>query len=180
MHGFRISPGFVCLMLWLWSIDQENILPWAILACICHELGHYWAICLCGGGVRRLSLTVVGAEMELPSTFSYGQDLYCSLAGPLANLLLAFWFCYSFPLFSGLNLALALVNLFPMSKLDGGRALGCVLALSCPYGWKEKVQGVCDVVCSGVVVAMGMLLLVYGGSVTLLILGLWLMKQVEL
>lgn len=174
-----ISSGFLCLLCWLWYVDGQNVLPWALLACFCHELGHYVAIYLCGGRVARVSLTMVGAEMEMRGRFSYGQDLYCNLAGPLVNLLLAFWFCYSFPLFSGLNLALALVNLFPMSRLDGGRALGCVMALCCPYGWGERVQEFCDLFCGGLVVALGMLLLLEGGSVTLLILGLWLCLAVE-
>lgn len=176
---FRVSPGFLCLMVWLWCVDQQNILPWALLACICHELGHYFAIHLCGGGVRSLSLTMVGAEMELPGSLSYWQELYCCLAGPLVNVLLALWFCYRFPLFAGMNLALALLNLFPMSRLDGGRALGCLMSLCLPYGWRDNVQGFLDVFCSGLVVALGALLLLEGGSITLLILGLWLVQKVE-
>lgn len=122
---------------------------------------------------------MVGAEMEIPSHLSYGQELYCSLAGPMVNLLLAFSFCFSFPLFSGLNLALALLNLLPLSKLDGGRALSCVLGLCCPYHWQRPVISFFDLSCSVLVLFLGLLLWFAGGSVTLLILGLWLLQAVE-
>lgn len=174
-----LSWGFLLLLGWLFYVDVQNIMPWALLACCCHELGHYLAVLLCGGKVKGISLSVVGAEMNLPSTFSYGQELYCVLAGPLVNLLLSFWYCYSFPLFAGLNFALALLNLLPLSRLDGGRALYCFLALCCPYGWNDQVAVVCDVICSAFVLVLGAVVLCQGGSITLLILGLWLVQAME-
>lgn len=177
--GLTFSPGFLCLLAWLFYMDHQNILPWALLACFLHEMGHYWAIFSCGGGVGQISLTIVGAEMELPHDFSYLQELYCALSGPLVNILLAFWFCHSFPMFSGLNLALALVNLLPLSRLDGGRALSSLVGLCFPYSWKSPIEYGCDIFFTTLVVVMGVLVFWQGGSITLLILGLWLLHAIQ-
>ncbi len=175
----QVSSGFLILVSWLNYLDTDGIIPLALLACALHELGHMGAIYLCGGRVQRVTLTVVGAELALPISLSYFQEFCCALAGPAVNLLLA-WGCSGYaPLFGGLNLALACLNLLPLSLLDGGRALGCLLSLFLPFGWKEQVVALLDCFLAGGVVLAGLYLVLQGGSVTLLILGLWLWTGVH-
>ena len=60
------------------------------------------------------------------------EELAAALAGPAANLAAA-WLCCRAEggaLFAGLNLALGCFNLLPVGRLDGGRALHCLLSMS--------------------------------------------------
>ncbi len=71
------SPGFLLLLGALFWLDEGvGLLPWGLLACIVHELGHIAAALACGGRVERLSLTMVGAELSFSyrTPLSYGRD----------------------------------------------------------------------------------------------------------
>ena len=121
------SPGFLLLLGALFWLDEGvGLLPWGLLACIVHELGHIAAALACGGRVERLSLTMVGAELSFSyrTPLSYGRDSLVALAGPGANLLLGglfFWQGRHLP--AVLTLGLGVFNLLPIRPLDGGRAL---------------------------------------------------------
>ena len=74
-----------------------NYYIWLIIA-VCCFVGELFSmefsltclgIGLLGAGVRRLSITAVGAEMEVDRPLSYGGELLSALAGPLANFVLA-------------------------------------------------------------------------------------------
>lgn len=174
----EVSSGFLLLLAWLHYMDQQHILPLALLACIFHEWGHYWMITHFEGEVTNLRLTVVGAEMSVPSSFSYGQECMCALAGPLVNIVFGVIFA-QFPetrLFSGLNLALAGVNLLPMSRLDGGRTLSFFMKRYFSPSVVEQCCHFFDVVCACVLLAVGVWIFLEGGTVTLLLLGGWLIQ----
>ena len=90
MPRVEVSPGFLVVLGALFWLDEGvGLLPWGLLACFFHELGHVVAATVCGGHVRSLSLTVVGAElrMDYDVPLRYGQDSLVALAGPGANLL---------------------------------------------------------------------------------------------
>lgn len=176
---FSCTPSFLLLLAWLNFMDRDNILPMALFACLCHEWGHYCAILCCAGQVERIHCTIVGAEMQISQDFSYLQELVCALAGPMMNLLLALLFCHDFPLFAGINLALALVNLLPISKLDGGRALGCFCRCCFPLTCCGNITSFCDFFCASFLLLSGLSLFLHGGSVTLLILSLWLLWSIQ-
>ena len=69
--------------------------------------------------------------MVLAGPMGYWQEGVSALAGPGVNLVLALIFSGFKPglTFSGLNLMLALFNMLPVGRLDGGRALRCTLAM---------------------------------------------------
>ena len=90
MPRVEVSPGFLVVLGTLFWLDEGvGLLPWGLLACFFHELGHVVTATVCGGHVRSLSLTVVGAElrMDYDVPLRYGQDSLVALAGPGANLL---------------------------------------------------------------------------------------------
>lgn len=126
----EVTGGFLLLAAWLNYLDRQGIVPLALLSCTLHELGHLLVLLLLGVRVRRLSITAVGAEMEIDRSLSYGGEVLAALAGPLVNLALALTFCRFSRgwVFAGLNLALCCFNLLPVGRLDGGRVLRCVLA----------------------------------------------------
>ena len=158
-------------------------MPLALAACLLHELGHYVALRLLGGRVSVLRITCVGAEMRLsPRTrLGPGARLLAVLAGPAASLGAALaasclgqgaaTYC-----FGGLNLTLGLFNLLPTTRLDGGRALECLLEL---LGWEERAQRSLELVS----VLLGLVLLAGAavslclgwGNLTLVLVSLWLL-----
>ena len=137
----EVTGGFLLLAAWLNYLDRQGIVPLALLSCTLHELGHLLVLLLLGVRVRRLSITAVGAEMEIDRSLSYGGEVLAALAGPLVNLALALTFCRFSRgwVFAGLNLVLCCFNLLPVGRLDGGRVLRCVLAWllgpEAAWGW---------------------------------------------
>lgn len=177
--SISISSGFLLLLSWLHFIDRDNLLFFALLACFLHELGHYFAIIACGGTVEQVEFSVTGGNMSLPSGLSYKKELLCALSGPAVNLLVG-TLCSSLQIldnFVVFHYLLAFLNLIPVKKLDGGRALYCLLSSLLPVSLspqKEIFLSVLDFLCSVLLLAFGTYLLLEGGSVTLFILGLWL------
>lgn len=177
----EITAGALLLWALLYYLDSSGMVPQVLAACALHELGHYAAIRLLGGRVSRLNITCVGAEMVLSARFPLGpaRELAAALAGPAVNLLCAGlcaglgerWYC-----FAGIHLALGLFNLLPVGPLDGGRALGCLLALAGRGDWAEPAVRVLSAGLS-MGLTMGALLLWRAGeyNLTLPLMALWLL-----
>ena len=100
----------------------------ALIAAMIHELGHYFAVCLCGGSVHRLRLGASGAVMDASGLNQYAA-IFCSLAGPLAGLLPMLIFRYM-PVIAICGAAQSVFNLLPIYPLDGGRIVRDVILLS--------------------------------------------------
>ena len=164
----EVTGGFLLLVAWLNYLDRSFVVPLALAACGVHELGHIFVIRRMGGAIKGIRLTAVGAELILSRPLGYWQEGLSALAGPGANLLLALICCSGKGglTFAGLNLALALFNLLPVGRLDGGRALRCTLALLA--GW---LDGLCTVAALGA----GLFLAVFRGNYTLLLVAVWLL-----
>lgn len=167
-RGIELSAGGFLLLALLWYLDGEGILPWALAAALLHECGHWCAIRLCGGRVIGLRLTAMGAEMRLSAVSPLRPlpTVLCALAGPGVNLIAAV--CASHAeklmgerayLFAGLNLGLAIFNLMPLRRLDGGRALCAWLS----WLWSDQLGEAVTAFCRQVL----LLLFLTGGLVLL-------------
>ena len=101
-----------------------------LLAAAAHEAGHLFCLQLFRVPVKSICLTAFGAEIHASLlSLSYPQEIATAFSGPFVNLLLAS-FSARFRegyLFAGINLLLALLNLLPITGLDGGRVLELVL-----------------------------------------------------
>lgn len=129
----EVTSGFLLAAAALLYLDQSGILPWALAACACHELGHWAVIRLTGGRIAVLRLSAVGAELRLSALSRQSRAGRClsALAGPGTNLFLAL-LCSrlgdgGWHTFTGMNLTLGCFNLLPVGQLDGGQALACLL-----------------------------------------------------
>lgn len=172
----EVTGGFFLLVAWLNYIDRQSVVPLAIVACMLHELGHYAVIRLMGGDIKLIRLTAIGAEMVVERPLSYWQEGLAALAGPGANLMLALVFCTQRwgLTFAGLNLVLACFNLLPIGRMDGGRALYCTLALLTSPACAARVGEWLDTIFTAVLVISGLILARAGGTITLLLVALWL------
>ena len=170
-------------------LDRQNVVPWALLACAIHELGHLAAIYALGGRMGGLHLTVSGAEIipERDTLFSYGEELLIIAAGPAFSLLaaaVAGWIasggaCEALFLFAGLNLAAGVFNLLPLWPLDGGRLLQLLLIrLLDPIRGERACQLFTAMLGTGLL-ALGLVLMVQTrGNPTLLLTALWILAGV--
>ena len=176
------SPGFLLLLGALFWLDEGvGLLPWGLLACIVHELGHIAAALACGGRVERLSLTMVGAELSFSyrTPLSYGRDSLVALAGPGANLLLGglfFWQGRHLP--AVLTLGLGVFNLLPILPLDGGRVVYGLLAERLDPDWADRLLTASAGCLVGLLAGAGVIAAIHYANVTLLLTALWLLAGV--
>ena len=172
----ELTGGFFLLLAWLNYLDRQFMLPTAAVACGLHEAGHYLVIRWMGGEIRFIRLTAVGAEMAVKRPLNYWQEGIAALAGPAVNLTLALVFCCweRTASFAGLNLLLAMFNLLPIGRLDGGRALHCTLALLAGPEWARQVGRGLDALCAVFLLGGGIILAGGIGNITLLVVALWL------
>lgn len=181
----EISGGALGLLALLYYLDDGGVTLWVLLACLLHELGHWWAVRALGGRVVRLRLSCAGAEMRLSSAHPLParRMLLAALAGPGANLAAAWLGALlarrgvgeGLYFFAGLNLGLACFNLLPAAWLDGGKALEALFAW---LGREELGRRLGDLgsdVTAGLLLSAGAMLLWHSGgrNFTLLAAGLW-------
>ena len=133
----KIKVGFfaICLLL-AWILSEDTYGLSGLLAATLHELGHIGVAKILHIPFRSLTLTPFGASL-IPSgdMGSYTDEALIAAAGPFVNLLSALGlypfakgtdgFLFSFFVSS---LFLGLLNLLPISELDGGRILSCWLS----------------------------------------------------
>ncbi|MBR6563550.1 MAG: M50 family metallopeptidase [Clostridia bacterium] len=120
------------VMLWLEGWQAFSIIA---LSALLHELGHIAAIYACGYRVRRVDVLPMGAIIALPEGIPDRIEAIIALSGPAASCLcgvvsLALFLLSRSPfalLGVVINLSLGLFNLLPVRKLDGGKALCCIL-----------------------------------------------------
>ncbi len=125
-------PAFF-LMLWL-----EGALPFTVmlLSALLHEFGHLCALKLLKYRFRRIDILPMGALIEVPEGISYRDEAIIAISGPLTSLFLSLVCAVFFLLTKDvytlfgvvINALLGIFNLLPASKLDGGKALYCMLA----------------------------------------------------
>ena len=87
----------------------------------------------------------------------------------LAALIRGHW-----PLFTGLNLALAVFNLLPLGRLDGGRMLRCCLSMALGPEGADRAAQLLDRGLAGLLLLLGLWAALRGGNPTLLLTALWL------
>ena len=178
----EISPGFLLLMGVLFWLDEGvGMLPWGMAACVIHELGHVAAAAMFGGRMEGLSLTAVGAELQIgyDVPLTYGKDSLVALAGPAANLaagglaLAVHW-----QLAALISFAVGGFNLLPILPLDGGRVVYGLLACRLDADWAERLMTAVSGCLVGLLVGIGAVAAVHFANVTLLLTGLWLLAGV--
>jgi len=100
----------------------------ALLAVVLHEGAHLITAWIYGLKIKRVGCNWKGVylvrEAGLPE-----QNLFVTLAGPFANLMLAALLWAAWPEFGMFNLVLGLSNLLPLPGTDGLRAYTVIRSL---------------------------------------------------
>ena len=126
--GRRISVH-PSLIVWLSILLylQPRLSVAFLLAASFHELGHVLALSLMGKPPDCLSLSFLGANMDVPA-LSYGGAALSYAAGPLFSFLLGLYGPW-LPVLGRISIGLGLFNLLPISGLDGSGILTSLLCL---------------------------------------------------
>lgn len=177
-----VSPGFLLLLgVLFWMDEGVGLLPWGLLACLLHELGHIVMAAVLGGRVERLSLTAVGAELRISyaSPLGYFQESLVALAGPAANLLAGGLFSVlGWGVAAALTLAIGGFNLLPILPLDGGRVIHGLLSVRLDADWADRLTTALAGCLVGGLVGAGLVAAVWYANVTLLLTAIWLLAGV--
>ena len=180
----EISGGLLFWIALLWYLGYDIILACFLPAAALHELGHILAVWQCGGSVRRLRLSLVGAELVLDGRerLSYWQEIWVAAAGPLANLVTGVLAAQLWRsdhgegplLFTGASLVLGCFNLLPLEALDGGQMLCAALSgLGAPKVGAHFQAAASWLVAAGLLGGGAWLLWTTQYNVSLLAVGLW-------
>ena len=176
---WKVSAGFWLVLGVLFYLDEGvGLLPWGLLACVVHELGHVAAASWLGGQLRQLRLTAVGAEMWVtyPRAISYGEDTAVALAGPVANgLLSALAFGAGLHILGVLSLGVGGFNLMPVAPLDGARVLHNYLAPLLGPQQAQRWETTISAVLVGGLVGLGAVVMGRCANLTLLLTSVWLL-----
>ena len=128
----QITPGFCLLAGWFAASNGWTPLFMILSAAVIHECGHMAALWACGAQVTKLRIGIFGALMESDAVrLSYGREIFCTAAGPMANFLTAWILCIfgnPYPALTGVHVILCCFNLLPVRPLDGGRILELITA----------------------------------------------------
>jgi len=175
----EISPGFLLLLAALLYLDDGvGLLVWGLLACVIHEAGHIVGAWVLKGRPRRLTLSIVGAELDFyyAKPLSYVQDILVILAGPLANLLFGL-IAYSLNAYipAIFSFGIGGFNLLPILPLDGGQVLCRLLGLWLDPPWPDRILAGFAGVQAGVLSGLGVIAAVNYANMTLVFTALWLL-----
>ena len=128
------------MMLLAFSVINFSVyLPVTIGCILTHELGHVLMIKLNRQRITAVEIMPIGVNITAGERLtSYKMDIAAALGGPILNIAHAAVLVFVIKTFgyneilvfsAVLNMAYAVLNLFPVRSLDGGRV--CFLALRC-------------------------------------------------
>lgn len=121
------DPGFALLAVSVWLIAGRDFALALLLAVTVHELGHLLFLYCLGGRLNLLQLGLTGCTIY-HSGLGYGGEALCASAGPLFSITAAYAAAgLEHELFAGVSLVLGAFNLLPLSFLDGGRVIYCIV-----------------------------------------------------
>ncbi|MBQ8749886.1 MAG: M50 family metallopeptidase [Clostridia bacterium] len=157
---FIIHPLFLALSILFVLAGQGVYFVICLVVVILHEYAHYFVAKYLGYKLKQMSLLPYGAQLNLSkSIFNSRDEILIAIAGPLFNIVLAFfciaiWWLYPVTyvyteMFVTANLVIALFNLLPLAPLDGSRIL---LAILGKFG--KRLQGYKIVNCLNIIVSI--------------------------
>ena len=131
------------LIISLLSCEWWELLALAA-AVLMHELGHFFALRICGIPLQSIRLGMTGAVINGQASTSLGEEIIVALFGSVFGFLWAFLLSLT-PLPHGryaaeVSIILSLFNLLPVPFLDGGQ-------IFCALGGNEKTLRICGLCC---------------------------------
>lgn len=174
----RIGVGIIILpfVLFISKVEFTSLL-FLLSAVIFHELGHAVCAALFKRKITELKIELFGARICLLGDISYRQELLIALSGPAASFLLYFILRRSqiAQNAADCSLFLGLINLLPVSSLDGGRVIECAVSYFFGPQAASQTLKVCGKLCALAIWLISVyLVLRYDGGFGLLVFSCFL------
>ena len=119
------------MLVFIVLLDFSPFIYLILISAAIHECGHIAAMMICGVKVERITVYPFGLDIRVKQRMiSYKQELLIKSAGILVNItavLCCLPFNALFFLFA--NITLALLNIMPITSLDGGDILEIILSM---------------------------------------------------
>ncbi len=122
----HFSVGIVFLIAYF--AGTAEITAMAFFTAICHELCHLATALFLKEKCRGIAIMPYGCRLYMSGAKSGIREFLIALSGPLFNVLSAV-FVKEGPLYD-INAAMAIINLFPVMPLDGGRMVYALLSIA--------------------------------------------------
>ncbi len=129
----KLSFSFVALTVTMILICNEKIVLCSFLSSFIHEFGHLFFMIISGERPEKIEMTLFGMRISRTekNCTSYKNEILIALGGIVFNFIFAVLFfvmfklygIYVFLIISTVNIIVAVVNSFPVSSLDLGRAI---------------------------------------------------------
>ena len=164
-------------------LDKSGETAVTLLAAFLHELGHIAPILAFGVGIRRIRILPYGFEIHTARAYrSFTEEMAVSLAGCLVNLI-TFAVFFSFDGYIGMlaeaSLALGILNIMPVTGLDGGAVLLSVIS---NFALPDKAEKICRAVSFVTLILLWIpaayIFLVSGYNYSLFVMCVWLFCKV--
>jgi stage IV sporulation protein FB len=131
-------------------LNTKIEIPIAIFLSVMHEFGHIIAFVLNKKHIRRINFELFSVDIfdENNQNCSYTADVFILLSGSVMNFLIsAICFClshffpnYIFSLICRESIFIGIINLLPISSLDGGQLLSIFLEKKFDFETAEKIS----------------------------------------
>ncbi len=167
---FYVSFLFAAVITALLAFDRTGYALPLLFAIGMHEAGHLAVMWILGCAPKRIRL--VPAAVEVTSGFGRGRrhEIAVALCGPAVNIILFFtlWFNYAafggeLSLYCGLiNLLIGIFNLLPVTGLDGGTVLECLLVKKLEFRRARLVMRILNLSFAAAAAALGVTLAFMG------------------
>ena len=144
MKKFHINPSCAFWIIGILAIFKKNALFY-LLPITFHETSHIIAIVLLKKKISKFSLSCTGLNIDIRGSLSYNEQIIISLAGPLGSILFYFLLAPFYENFANVSLALGLLNLLPISSLDGSGILYPLIANQISFDVSEKIRRIIDI-----------------------------------
>ena len=173
LGGLRLRVGFFAAAFTALLLDRG---PWRLLALsgmavLLHELTHLFCMRRCGCPHPTLEILPGGVMIRSEGfgALGYRQAAFCLASAPAVNLLTGGVLLLTVPedaewarFFGTANLALGIVNCLPLSFLDGGRTLECLLTAAVGTENVVRFRKLADPICLLLMAAVAAALTIRG------------------
>ncbi len=178
-----ISFLFAAVITVMLATDRTGLLLPALFAVLLHETGHLFAMWILECNPKQIRLIPASVQITTQITTRYKNDIIVALIGPLTNLVLFIALYINFLAFRNnivlnyalINLLFALFNLLPVSGLDGGTILFCILAKRIEYNKAVLTLKIITLAAAAALIIIAITLTLRGTfNISLYIIGIYL------
>lgn len=167
-----VGTGFFAVITLMLITCETRIVLYSLLCSLFHESGHIIAMLFFGERIQGIGFSAVGIKIDKfgVTALSYRQETVVSLAGIIANCLLAAVAFGCRAVFSfkpagdiaAVSLMVGGFNLLPVDSLDGARALKFALMSCVPERQADSIVFALSVICVALLLVLAAATLICG------------------